>query len=505
MQGCEGRSSNPVSVFFDLLNHPDADTGQEKPSLLEWRARTDLRVDHVVLGKGRPGGCWDSLEGDVQTVSLGSWMELPNLKLGEVGTCRANCRSTNRVNVSHVAKYYREYVERLGLAGNFVNEAVVTSVREVKDLDCLGKEGEEEEVGEEAKTKSLGAPQIRIVHSTPNFKDDDNEHTRNRHESEASSSSSSSSSACSTICSEENAMFKNDCLFLGEESNSSNGSSGDVCSCSSPSVEDEDEEEGYSSTSSGRPFSATASDSSFSSGGAAMVPSSSSSSGSSGNGVVAPAPASHRRRNSLGNLGAQLQLRQYQRHYGLYSQVHLFDESSARDGQMEELASDAALFPATWDAIVNPQLFCGVLGGCRTRTSSWSVSSCAGAAANGGARSAASTQSRCPVSQCFPGSEKLFEVRGYRAEAAGGDGGGKAETKEFRYLAKNVVLATGSYDLPNRVRLPGEDLDFVVHSLAELEDRLRTRASDDPVVVVGAGLSAADAVVMLRGAKVKIR
>ena len=49
-----------------MLNHPDADTGQEKPSLLEWRKRTDLQLDHVVLGKGRPGGCWDSLDGGVQ-------------------------------------------------------------------------------------------------------------------------------------------------------------------------------------------------------------------------------------------------------------------------------------------------------------------------------------------------------------------------------------------------------------------------------------------------------
>ena len=60
-----------MSVFFDLLNHPEADAGQENPSLLQWRKRPDLAVDHVVLGKGNPGGCWESLEGQVQTVSLG--------------------------------------------------------------------------------------------------------------------------------------------------------------------------------------------------------------------------------------------------------------------------------------------------------------------------------------------------------------------------------------------------------------------------------------------------
>ena len=57
-QGLEGRSTNPVSVLFDALAHPDADLGVEQPSLLEWRFRDDLQVDHVVLGKGQPGGAW---------------------------------------------------------------------------------------------------------------------------------------------------------------------------------------------------------------------------------------------------------------------------------------------------------------------------------------------------------------------------------------------------------------------------------------------------------------
>ena len=58
-QGCEGRSTNPVAVFFDTLNRPDADLGQEKPSLLTWNKRPDLKVSHLCLGKGKPGGCWE--------------------------------------------------------------------------------------------------------------------------------------------------------------------------------------------------------------------------------------------------------------------------------------------------------------------------------------------------------------------------------------------------------------------------------------------------------------
>ena len=54
----EGRSTNPVSILFDALSHPDADLGDDKPSLLNWQYRQDLKVDHVVLGKGCPGGAW---------------------------------------------------------------------------------------------------------------------------------------------------------------------------------------------------------------------------------------------------------------------------------------------------------------------------------------------------------------------------------------------------------------------------------------------------------------
>ena len=56
--GLEGRSSNPVALLFDALTHPDADTGLDCPSLLEWRQHKDKVIPHVVLGKRQPGGAW---------------------------------------------------------------------------------------------------------------------------------------------------------------------------------------------------------------------------------------------------------------------------------------------------------------------------------------------------------------------------------------------------------------------------------------------------------------
>ena len=56
--GLEGWSDNPVSLLLDALQKPNADLGVEDPSLLEWRHDSTHIVDHVVLGRGKPGGVW---------------------------------------------------------------------------------------------------------------------------------------------------------------------------------------------------------------------------------------------------------------------------------------------------------------------------------------------------------------------------------------------------------------------------------------------------------------
>lgn len=78
----------------------------------------------------------------------------------------------------------------------------------------------------------------------------------------------------------------------------------------------------------------------------------------------------------------------------------------------------------------------------------------------------------------------------------------------FEYVADRVVLATGNSDTPNRLNVPDEDLPFVFHSLTDLE-RMLTDARNfnlkDPVVIVGSGLSAADAILACSQHKVPVR
>ncbi|MEG0927031.1 YpdA family putative bacillithiol disulfide reductase [Chryseobacterium sp.] len=62
------------------------------------------------------------------------------------------------------------------------------------------------------------------------------------------------------------------------------------------------------------------------------------------------------------------------------------------------------------------------------------------------------------------------------------------ETTKGNYLAKNVVIATGFYDIPNPMNIPGENLPKVMHYYTEPYPYARQK-----IVVVGSSNSAVDA------------
>ena len=85
---------------------------------------------------------------------------------------------------------------------------------------------------------------------------------------------------------------------------------------------------------------------------------------------------------------------------------------------------------------------------------------------------------------------ELWQVSGHVRTAEG--------LEDFQYVTPNVVLAIGGYDLPNRMNVPGESLPFVVKSLQKMEQLITSRqltSKSEPILIVGAGLSAADAII----------
>lgn len=62
------------------------------------------------------------------------------------------------------------------------------------------------------------------------------------------------------------------------------------------------------------------------------------------------------------------------------------------------------------------------------------------------------------------------------------------ETTKDSYAAKNVVIATGFYDIPNKINVPGEDLPKVKHYYSEPYPY-----ANQKIVVIGSSNSAVDA------------
>ncbi|XP_027789015.2 oxidative stress-induced growth inhibitor 1 [Marmota flaviventris] len=92
------------------------------------------------------------------------------------------------------------------------------------------------------------------------------------------------------------------------------------------------------------------------------------------------------------------------------------------------------------------------------------------------------------------GPSPLFQVSGFLTT--------KDQSRQpFSLWTHNVVLATGTFDSPAWLGIPGEALPFVHHDLSALEAATRqgvVTPASDPVLIVGAGLSAADAVLFAR-------
>ena len=98
------------------------------------------------------------------------------------------------------------------------------------------------------------------------------------------------------------------------------------------------------------------------------------------------------------------------------------------------------------------------------------------------------------------GGGTLWEVRGYQRVQ-------KDSHVPFCLFAENVVLATGASDFPARLVVEGEELPFVLHSISDLGlavSQGKLDSTSDPVLIVGAGLSAADAVLCACSANIPV-
>ncbi|CAD0205267.1 unnamed protein product [Chrysodeixis includens] len=120
-EGLEGRSQNPIPLLMDNLLRPCADLGIQADSLIEWKYDVEKQIDHIVLGRGPPGGAWHTFPPRVRTLSPAAWLWLP--PHAPRGTARLTARA--------VATYCRRYVRACKLQQFFRCGATVTSVTRI--------------------------------------------------------------------------------------------------------------------------------------------------------------------------------------------------------------------------------------------------------------------------------------------------------------------------------------------------------------------------------------
>lgn len=174
------------------MQHPGADLGIQLPSMLKYKYHKDkevryeflstgvngysivysIQIDHVVLGKGKPGGSWHRMDPNLRTLSLSAWMSLPNLNFDDWeqryksnhedqtiddidSHSHDNLNDENkntdrqlssietgddiskevktRALIASVAEYYENYVHLMNLDKFFRNDTVVVNIRQIKE------------------------------------------------------------------------------------------------------------------------------------------------------------------------------------------------------------------------------------------------------------------------------------------------------------------------------------------------------------------------------------
>lgn len=118
-EGLEGRSQNPIPLLMDNLLRPCADLGIPADSLIEWKYDVEKQIDHIVLGRGPPGGAWHTFPPSVLTLSPAAWLSLPPYPAEGEG----------RLPARAVANYCRRYVQKCKLQRYFRSGVIVSSVR----------------------------------------------------------------------------------------------------------------------------------------------------------------------------------------------------------------------------------------------------------------------------------------------------------------------------------------------------------------------------------------
>eukprot|EP00127_Corallochytrium_limacisporum_P000274 Clim_evm21s9 gene=Clim_evmTU21s9 len=127
--GLSGRSQHPLSLLFDALQRPTDEYGEEGPSVVRWSHNAKRSVSHLVIGSGPLGGAWNNMNGNLDTLSYGNWMELPGYSMAQWSRDELkddqDFHPQRRVSRATVLHYYQAYAKHMGLLDNMLENMTV--------------------------------------------------------------------------------------------------------------------------------------------------------------------------------------------------------------------------------------------------------------------------------------------------------------------------------------------------------------------------------------------
>ncbi|CAI2350873.1 unnamed protein product [Caenorhabditis sp. 36 PRJEB53466] len=125
------QSGRPLSVLYDMLVRPGADTGSDAPGCLQWELDRAREIPHMVIGETKIGGSWNEYDPEMLTVSFSDWMDMPGFTMEQWLGGRPLVK---RLPSCAIATYLKKYVEKLRIRKKFHQFFVVTTIRKIDDV-----------------------------------------------------------------------------------------------------------------------------------------------------------------------------------------------------------------------------------------------------------------------------------------------------------------------------------------------------------------------------------
>jgi len=134
MENTEQCSS--LSILFDSLSRPGADSGEENvSSCLRWVHDSNRTLPHLLISESEIGGAWNDYDDETMTLSVHQLLDLPGVSVSE---CFKDERPDIvdrrcRLAIRDFRRYMNIYCDRVGICSNIATRCRVDHIEHKED------------------------------------------------------------------------------------------------------------------------------------------------------------------------------------------------------------------------------------------------------------------------------------------------------------------------------------------------------------------------------------